>query len=125
MRLLLDSHILLWLMDDTSKVSPAVISAVTNPTNEKFASAVSIAELRIKQKIGKLQLPENFDLAVSEAGFDMLAFTVDHAHWLNRLELYHRDPFDRMLIAQALHEGLTIVTQDRVFSAYAVPLMLN
>lgn len=112
-------------MDDTSKVSPAVISAVTNPTNEKFASAVSIAELRIKQKIGKLQLPENFDLAVSEAGFDMLAFTVDHAHWLNRLELYHRDPFDRMLIAQALHEGLTIVTQDRVFSAYAVPLMLN
>ena len=112
-------------MDDTSKVSPAVIAAVTNPNNEKFASAISVAELRIKQKIGKLQLPENFDVAISESGFDMLAFTADHAHWLNRLDLSHRDPFDRMLIAQALHEGLTIVTQDRVFSDYPVPLMMN
>ena len=112
-------------MDDTSKVSPTVIAAVTNPANEKLASAVSVAELRIKQKIGKLQLPENFDVAVLDSGFDLLAFTVDHAHWLNRLELHHRDPFDRMLIAQALHEGLTIVTQDHVFSAYAVPLMIN
>jgi PIN domain nuclease of toxin-antitoxin system len=124
-RLLLDSYIFLWLMDDISKVSPAVIAAVINPTNEKFASVVSVAELRVKQKIGKLQLPENFDLAIIETGFDMLAFTIDHAHWLNRLELHHRDPFDRMLIAQALHEGLTIVTQDRVFSEYPVPLMIN
>jgi PIN domain nuclease of toxin-antitoxin system len=119
LRLLLDTHTLIWWADDRPLAGPAA-EAIRSPDNTKFVSAASIWEAEIKVQLGRLKL--EVDLAAGSAahGFEPLGITFGHAVAAGRLPPHHSDPFDRMLIAQAQLEGLTIVTRDPVFDNYPV-----
>lgn len=120
MNLLLDTHALLWWLDDAPELASAAREAVADPENTVFLSAVVIWELRIKQALGKVDLPERFRRVLEEQPFVGLPVTLDHAHAVVDLPPIHRDPFDRMLVAQALCEGFSIVTRDPSIPAYGV-----
>ena len=120
MNLLLDTHALLWWLDDNPTLSAETRDAIADGRNLVFVSAVAIWEIRIKQALGKLQLPANFREVLDSQAFDELPLTVDHAHRLAELPPLHRDPFDRMLVAQAIAERLTIVTCDPDIACYRV-----
>jgi len=120
MNLLLDTHALLWWLDDDPTLSAEARDAIADGRNLVFVSAVVIWEVRIKQSLGKLQLPSNFREVLDSQAFDELPLTVDHAHRLAELPPLHRDPFDRMLVAQAMAERLTIVTRDPDIARYPV-----
>jgi PIN domain nuclease of toxin-antitoxin system len=125
MNLLLDTHVLLWWLDDHPSLSRRCRSAVADGSNLVFVSAVVIWEIRIKQTVGKLKIPTAFRQILAQQPFNWLPITVDHAHALEGLPLHHRDPFDRMLIAQAQIEGFTVVTHDSIFRKYKIPVMLT
>ncbi len=120
MNLLLDTHALLWWLDDNPTLSIEAREAIADGGNIVFVSAVVIWEIRIKQALGKLQLPSNFREVLSSQAFDELPLKVDHAHRLAEFPPHHRDPFDRMLVAQAIAERLTIVTRDPDILRYPV-----
>jgi PIN domain nuclease of toxin-antitoxin system len=123
-RLLLDSHILLWwLMDDPALPAEAK-TAIGDPNSEIFVSAATAWELAIKCALGRLEFPIGQMAAVlDEAGFTPLGIEVEHAVTAGALPHHHHDPFDRMLIAQAQQEGLTIVTVDSTIRRYAVSVL--
>ena len=123
MNLLLDTHILLWWLDDNASLSTNVRGAIADTDNVIILSAAVIWEIRIKQGIGKLKIAPNFYHVIKEQGFEMLAITSDHAYAVGDLPKHHRDPFDRILIAQALLEGFTIVTHDAIFNKYPIPVL--
>lgn len=124
MRLLVDSHVLLWWFEEeVARLSPSVANALADGSNELFVSAASIWELSIKQSIGKLTISVDLDEHAAAQGFLPLPVTGQHAAAVRTLPLHHKDPFDRLLIAQARIEGLTLVTADRALSAYDVPIM--
>ena len=124
MRLLLDSHVFLWWLVDDSKLKDTARGEISDPEFLVFVSAATIWELTIKAALGRLESGTT-DLVeeITENGFIELAITARHAEHAGRLPRYHDDPFDRMLIAQAMVEGLTCVTRDREFSRYAVPTL--
>jgi len=121
MRLLLDTHIAIWWLSGDPRLSIATRRAIQDVPNA-FLSAVSLWEIFIKQDTGRLDLPVGFVDALRD-DFIELPLTFDHAVEGRALPLLHRDPFDRMLVAQAKVEGLTIVTADRVLSGYGVPVL--
>jgi len=123
MNLLLDTHILLWWLDDNALLPVNAREAIADTDNLVILSAAVIWEIRIKQGIGKLEIPSNFYDVVKEQGFEMLAITTDHAYAVGDLPNHHRDPFDRILIAQAMVEGFTIVTHDAIFNKYPIPFL--
>ncbi len=123
MNLLLDTHVLLWWLDDNPTLSKKAKAAIADGKNLVFVSAVVIWEIRIKQALGKLEIPRNFQRVLDDQPFEMLDITVEHAHTVGDLPTHHRDPFDRMLIAQAKVEGLTLVTRDIHLKKYKVPLI--
>ena len=123
MNLLLDTHIVLWWLDDHPALSSAVKNRIANGENLVFLSAAVVWEIRIKEALGKLDIPSDFSLVLDRQPFEKLAIKVEHTQAVNDLPLHHRDPFDRMLIAQAVTEGLTIATHDPVFEKYSVPLL--
>jgi PIN domain nuclease of toxin-antitoxin system len=124
MRLLLDSHTLIWSQDDTSQLSTAANAALSDPANERLISAATVWEIAIKVGKGRLPLSKPFrvwmDTAIADLGLTLLPITLDHAERQSVLPRHHGDPFDRLLIAQALVEGIPIVGADTVFDAYAV-----
>lgn len=127
MRLLLDTHALLWWALDHPNLSAPAREAIGDPNNEVRVSAATAWELAIKIGIGRLRLPIDLDVLLAEElranGFVSLPVTTAHAVRVLALPQHHRDPFDRMLIAQALAEGLTLVSADEVVHAYAVPVL--
>ena len=123
MNLLIDTHILLWWLDDSSRLPPKAATAIADLGNLLFVSAAVIWEIRIKQVIGKLTIAPTFYRVIQQEGFETLPISADHAYAVGELPLIHRDPFDRLLIAQARIERLTIVTHDPVFKRYDVPLL--
>lgn len=120
MRILLDTHALLWWLADDPELAEAGRDVIAAPENLIVFSAASIWEIRVKQAIGKLALPADFADVLARQPFEPLAVTVAHAHALQELPLLHRDPFDRLLIAQARAEGMTILTRDNAFTQYDV-----
>ena len=120
MNLLLDTHTLLWWLDDNPALSVEARDAIADGSNVVFVSAVVIWEIRIKQALRKLKIPRNFREVLDRQAFDHLPLTVDHAHLLADLPPHHRDPFDRMLVCQAMAERLTIVTRDPDIPRYRV-----
>ncbi len=102
-----------------------VASIIANPENDVFVSVVSLVEMRIKHSIGKLSIPAQLSEKIVEIGFSILPLRDFHTTPLSDLPLHHRDPFDRMLIAQAQAEGLTLVTADRQFREYQINTLIN
>ena len=123
MRLLLDSHALLWWLDEDPRLGAVATSAISGPATEVHVSAVSIAELTIKIGLGELTIDGDLATHVIANDFLELPLSMAHGSALRELPLVHRDPFDRLLIAQARVEGLTLVAAARVMSGYDVPLM--
>ena len=123
MNLLLDTHTLLWWLDDNPTLSKKARAAIADGANTVFVSAVVIWEIRIKQALGKLKIPKNFERVLNQQPFEMLPITAEHAHAIEKIPSYHRDPFDRMLVVQAKIEGLTLVTRDIRLKRYKVPII--
>jgi len=121
-RLLLDTHALLWALAAPARLPKAVADAIRDPTNVVSVSAASVWEVAIKAALGKITADvDEIAQSSTDAGFDELPVTLLHARRVRSLPAHHRDPFDRMLVAQALEEGLTIVTRDSAFAAYQSP----
>jgi PIN domain nuclease of toxin-antitoxin system len=123
MNLLLDTHVLLWWLDDHSELSPKIKRQIANRENLVFLSAAVIWEIRIKEALGKLDIPPDFQTILDGQPFEKLPIKLEHAHAVSALTHHHRDPFDRILIAQAATERLIMVTQDPVFEKYSIALL--
>lgn len=122
MRLLLDTHVVLWQLSGERELGPAAIQAITEARELAF-SVVSFAEIGIKAAVGKLQTPHDLDELVVEAGVRILGLSAAHGLAVAALPLHHRDPFDRLLVAQASTEGYAIVTADARMQAYDVQVI--
>jgi PIN domain nuclease of toxin-antitoxin system len=123
MRYLLDTHVFLWMISDRDRVSPAVRRELDNISNEVVYSAVVSWEIVTKQRNGKLHFSGSPLAAARKIGLTELTITSTHCEKTGELEPHHRDPFDRLLIAQAIVEGLVLVTHDRALAAYNVPIL--
>jgi len=123
MRLLLDTHTLLWWLDDSPEIVKAARDSLRSADNVKFVSVVSIWEIRLKAALGKLKLPKNFRAILDQQPVEQLPVLSEHAHAFGELPLHHRDPFDRMLVAQARVENLTMVTRDPRIHEYDVAVL--
>jgi PIN domain nuclease of toxin-antitoxin system len=121
-RLLLDTHVFLWWKLDDSRLGETIRERIAT-AELVMVSAASAWEVAIKTRLGKLQFHEDFELGVRDSGFERLPIGFSHAAATRELPGHHRDPFDRMLIAQARVEDLVIVTHDASFEAYEVPLI--
>lgn len=119
-RLLLDTHALLWWLGDDPGLSSDARVAIADPGNEPLVSAASVWEIAIKRALGKLEAPDELPSVIVEAGFAWLPVTAAHAWHVRDLPLHHRDPFDRLLVAQALLERLPVVTGDPRLADYGV-----
>jgi PIN domain nuclease of toxin-antitoxin system len=123
-RLLLDTHALLWWMSGDSALSAAAHAEILDTGNDKIVSAASAWEIAIKFKLGKLPgaapLVSDFDGALATQGFTALPISTGHGIAAGALPLLHRDPFDRMLVAQALAEHLILISNEVIFDAYGV-----
>jgi len=120
MRLLADSHVLICWADNPAQITPAARAALANPENEVFMSAASLWEIGLKVAKGKLRVPANFAQVLRSGGFADLPVHARHAELAIGLPAIHGDPFDRMLVAQALDEGLILVMCDQWIGAYGV-----
>jgi PIN domain nuclease of toxin-antitoxin system len=120
--LLLDTHVFLWWRSDDRRLGDAAREAIAH-AELVFVSAASAWEAAIKQALGRLELPDSFQAGVAESGFERLSVTFPHADRAGALPPHHRDPFDRMLVAQAIEEHLTLVTHDAALAAYDVPIL--
>ena len=123
MKLLLDTHAALWWLADDTRVGPEAERQLSDETNRVLLSAAVVWEVAIKRSLGKLQAPTDLAPTLLAAGAQPLAITLDHAAAVEALPWHHRDPFDRLLVAQALAEGAAIVTQDERMQPYGVPLV--
>jgi PIN domain nuclease of toxin-antitoxin system len=123
LRLLLDTHALLALLSSDYPLSSGARTTIERPGAQLVVSVVSVWEIAIKRAIGKLEAPANVIERIEEAGAEMLTITARHAHATGELPMRHRDPFDRLLIAQAKLEGCAIVTGNRALSLYGVPIV--
>jgi len=121
-RLLLDTHVVLWWRQDNRRLGRAARAAIASAV-VVHVSAASAWEVAIKTAIGRLQLEDPFEHHVLDAGFEPLPITFAHAAEVARLPAHHADPFDRMLVAQARIERLTLVTHDRTFASYDVEVL--
>ena len=122
-RLLIDTHVLLWWLGDNKALGLQARRAIGAPDNVVYVSAASIWEISIKKSLGKLKAPDDYEVIVEEEGFEALPVSIFHAEQAGALPPLHRDPFDRMLIAQAQAEGLLLISQDRQMSEYGVRLL--
>jgi len=118
--LLIDTHVALWALSSPDRMAPDVREMLRDPAHLIHVSAVTVWEVEIKRAIGKLSAPEGFAGECLDRGFDPLPIELAHAERAGRLPPHHADPFDRMLVAQALEEDLILVSDDRALGAYDV-----
>ena len=123
MRLLLDTHALLWWLADDPALSGGARDAIAAPGSSVFVSAASAGEISIKRAIGRLTAPVDLEAQIGASRFDPLPITVGHALAAGALPRHHDDPFDRMLVAQAMVERLIIVTRDARVGLYGVDVL--
>jgi PIN domain nuclease of toxin-antitoxin system len=123
MKLLLDTHAFLWWLSDPRLISVIAADAIADPQNRILVSIVVLWEIAIKRVIGKLSAPIDLQTDVVRAGFELLPFEVAPIVATEKLPVYHRDPFDRALIAQATIENATLVTRDPNIGLYGIPIL--
>ncbi len=123
MNLLLDTHVLIWALENNSTLSKEAIVAIQNGKNRIFVSAASAWEMSIKQALGKLEVPNNLQQELEQHRFTMLDINLKHAQLAGSLPDIHKDPFDRMLIAQAKLEKLILITRDKYISQYDIKIL--
>jgi PIN domain nuclease of toxin-antitoxin system len=122
-RLLLDTHALLSLLFADGRLSKSAHDAMERPDARLLVSVVSVWEIAIKRSVGKLDAPDDVIERIEQAETELLTITARHAHATGALPLHHRDPFDRLLVAQAKLERCAIVTSDGAIGAYDVPVV--
>lgn len=124
MRLLLDTHAFLWFFTSDPKLSAAALTLIAEPTNEILVSPASYWEVAIKVSLGKYPLTVPFEqfwtAGIDGSGFGILPIRLPHASILSSLPMHHNDPFDRMIISQAIAEQIPVVTSDSAFGSYTV-----
>ena len=123
LRLLLDTHTLVWWLSDVSRLAEGARNAIADPRNDVFVSAVTGWEISVKRAKGHMTAPDNLSAVIGEKGFIHLPLTFHHAEQAGNLPMHHRDPIDRMLIAQAQAEGLVLVTRDTLIPPYGIRVM--
>ena len=123
MILLLDAHAVLWAMSEPSSLAVVARSAIESPSNEVVVSAGSVWELEIKRALGKIRIEVDLVAELERVGIDVLPITAADATNAARLPQHHRDPFDRMLVAQARRLGAVVVTRDAMFHRYEVDVL--
>ncbi len=123
MNILLDTHVLIWALENNPTLSEAARKAVITASNMVFVSSVSVWEISIKKSLGKLETPDNLQEEIWLHRFTPLSIAYDHAELAGKLPDIHKDPFDRMLIAQASIERLKLVTRDELIARYDVDLI--
>lgn len=123
MRLLLDTHSFLWALGEPTALRQEARDALNASDNIVYVSVASLWECAIKASLGKLRLPDSFFQALAPAGYELLPIALQHLETYLELPMHHRDPFDRLLVAQATREQLILVTRDRAISKYAVPVI--
>jgi PIN domain nuclease of toxin-antitoxin system len=119
-RFLLDTHVMLWWLNDAPELGPRCRDVLSDERNEVFVSAATAWEISIKTVLGKLEVPEDIDTIVEDEGFSKLPISLYHGQLAGRLPVLHRDPFDRMIIAQAQAEGLVLITTDENIIKYNI-----
>jgi len=125
MKILLDTHVLVWALSSPEKIKPKVQDLLVDIDNIVFVSIASLWELQIKKSLNKISLPDDFISQLQENGFELLDINYKHIAKLDELPLIHRDPFDRMLVAQTIHENLLLVTNDLEIMKYNVKIITN
>ena len=127
MKLLADTHVVLWSATEPQRLAGSARTAIEDGANELFVSIVTAWEIAVKQSLGKLDLAEPAEKwlpeVVRRTGFEVAEIGLAAALRVRTLPWHHRDPFDRLLIAQALEDGYTIVTHDEIFAEYGVPVL--
>ncbi len=126
MNLLLDTHTFIWFLNGDKKLSERAKLTIENSENKNFISTVSIWEVAIKSSLGKLKLKGTLDDIRNQFlhnGFELLPITFDHTIILQQLDFFHRDPFDRMIISQAITDNLTIITKNQNFQKYDIKII--
>ncbi|HVA13956.1 MAG TPA: type II toxin-antitoxin system VapC family toxin [Stellaceae bacterium] len=123
MRLLLDTQAFLWWMANSSRLTREARAEISDPQNQVLFSIASAWEISIKRSLGKLRAPENLAEALASESFDLLGIGLAHIEALDRLDHHHRDPFDRILIAQAGVERVKLVSGDAIFRRYGVDIL--
>jgi PIN domain nuclease of toxin-antitoxin system len=123
-RLLLDTNVAVWLLlGDRGRVSKPAVRALEDTTNDVALSAATVWEIAIKRSLGKVTLPDTWVVSLGRLGFDPMPVTSIHAAAVERLPWHHRDPFDRLLVAQASVERCGLVTADRRLAEYGVEIL--
>lgn len=127
MKLLLDSHVFKWWRDEPNKLSSTAFSEISDPNNDVFLSVVTIWELQIKITLNKFTIKGGLENAVQDEqknnGFQILPVELSHALYLENLPLHHKDPFDRLLISQAIVENMILASADASFTNYQVNIL--
>jgi len=122
-RLLVDTHVLLWWRDDSPQLSPRARREIADSKNEVCVSVVTLWEIVLKRSTGKLNFPDDLEQVLQEDSFTLMPIGFQHLRTIERLPFLHKDPFDRMMIGQALSEGIPIATGDRIFAAYGAQIV--
>ena len=125
MNLLLDTHVILWWLADDPALKSDARGAISEASNLVHVSAVSLWEIVIKHSLGKLRLPKDWARVLMGEPFRQVSITCQHAVTVGKLPAIHKDPFDRLLVAQCLAEELTLVTHDAALQRYDVPVLLT
>jgi PIN domain nuclease of toxin-antitoxin system len=123
LKILVDTHLFIWCDRTPGRVASTLLATLRNPNNDVFVSVASVWEIAIKRATGKLDFAAPIIQTVEAIGFDLLMITAAHAEHAGGLPRHHSDPFDRMLIAQAMLEGLVLATQNPQMRPYGVPLL--
>ena len=123
MILLLDTHTLIWALEDSPRLSPLARAAIVDRDNQVLVSIVSGWEIAIKRSLGRLEAPDDLEPVIDAAGFTRRPITFADVRRLGSLPAHHRDPFDRMLVAQALEDGIPLVTCDPQMARYQIQVI--
>ena len=121
---LLDTHTFIWWIQDNLNLSYKSKEVISNPNNLIFVSSVNTWEITIKKSLGKLNVTDNLENIILKCGFEVLPINIKHTLYIENLDKYHDDPFDRLLISQAIIENLTLITRDENIIKYKIPYIL-